>query len=446
MPDTGYEAFIESKRRRVPPAGVTVDTDDLHRSLFEHQQHITQWALARGRAAIFADTGLGKTAMQLEWARHIGSTALILAPLSVARQTVREAARIDQNVRYVRHQDDVTGPGVWITNYQMAEHFDADRFDAVVLDESSILKNFVGKTRTHLIEQWQDTKYRLCCTATPAPNDVTELCNHAEFLGIMPRNEMLAAYFVHDDVGWRLKGHAADPMYRWMASWAMAIRYPSDLGYSNERYELPPLNIRPEVVHVDIAPDGQLFATDLGGIGGRSAVRRETLNARCDRTIQLAETGDQWIVWCGLNDEASTIAAALDDAVNVEGSWSPEAKADALEAFQDGDVRVLVTKPAIAGFGMNFQNAHRMAFCGVNDSYEMYYQSIRRCWRFGQTEPVDVHIVVSELEQQIVDNVRRKESEAATMTAHLVHAMRQEQDAKRKAIALLTERTESESA
>jgi hypothetical protein len=269
----------------------------------------------------------------------------------------------------------------------------------------------------------------LACTATPAPNDVTELCNHAEFLGVMPRNEMLAAYFVHDDDGWRLKGHAAEPMYRWMASWAVAIRKPSDLGYDDTRYDLPPLNIHPEIVRVEVAPHDQLFATDLGGIGGRHAVRRETLPARTARAIELASaTDDQMIVWCGLNEESDTITKALaDDAVNVEGSWAPEAKADALERFQDGDIRVLVTKPSIAGFGMNFQNAHRMVFCGVNDSYESYYQAVRRCWRFGQTHPVDVHIVVSELEQQIVDNVRRKETESRTMTAHLVAAMRDEQ-------------------
>lgn len=423
-----YAEFLETKRRRVAPVGVGVDLDDMHPSLFDHQRHIVKWALHRGRAAIFADTGLGKTAMQLEWARHIGDTSLILAPLSVARQTVREATRIGMTIRYVRHQSEVDGPGVWITNYEMAHQFNAAEFDAVVLDESSILKNHAGATRTALIAQWADTKYRLCCTATPAPNDVTELCNHAEFLGVMPRNEMLAAYFIHDDDGWRLKGHAALPMYRWMASWAVAIRRPSDLGYDDTRYELPPLNIHAETVDVESTPDDQLFATELGGIGGRHAVRRETLDARVERTFDLVRRPGQWIVWCGLNDEARAVTASVGaDAVNVEGNWTPEAKADALEAFQDGNIRVLVTKPSIAGFGMNFQNAHQMAFCGVNDSYEMYYQAIRRCWRFGQTEPVDVHVVVSTLERQIVDNVRRKEIESSAMTSQLVHAMQAEQ-------------------
>lgn len=425
-----YQQFLDAKRRAAPPTGIEVNVAQLHDSLFEHQQHIVRWALERGRAAIFADTGLGKTAMQLEWARHIAHRTLILAPLSVARQTVREARRLDLNVEYVRNSDQINGDGIWITNYEMASHFDPSMFDAVVLDESSILKNHTGSTRTALIEQWKNTKYRLACTATPAPNDVTELTNHAEFLGVMPRNEMLAAYFIHDDDGWRLKGHAAIPMYRWMASWAIAVRKPSDLGYDDDRYELPPLNIYSETVNVEITPEDQLFATDLGGIGGRHAVRRDTLEARVSRTVELATSNDeQWIVWCGLNDEAKRITKLIaDDVANVEGSWTPEAKAETLEAFQDKKLRVLVTKPSIAGFGMNFQNAHNMAFCGVNDSYEAYYQAVRRCWRFGQHKPVNVHIVVSELEQQIVDNVKRKETEAATMTSQLVKAMQQERN------------------
>lgn len=417
-----YADFLESKRKAAAPVGIIVDPDSLHPDLFDHQRHIVRWALKRGRAAVFADTGLGKTFIQLEWASKIGDRVLIVAPLSVARQTVREAAMRGYDCRYVR--DDPDGPGLWITNYEMADRFDPAGFDAVVLDESSILKNHAGKTRTALIRQWSDVKYRLACTATPAPNDVTELCNHAEFLGVMPRNEMLAAYFVHDDEGWRLKGHAAGPMYDWMTSWAVAIRKPSDLGYDDSLYDLPALNLIRETVRVDVAPSDQLFATDLGGIGGRHAVRRETLDARVDATIDLVAGGpDQWIVWCGLNEEAERVAAAVPDAVNVPGAWTPDDKAEAMERFQDGHIRVLVTKPSIAGFGMNFQNCHRMAFLGIGDSYEMYYQAIRRCWRFGQTRPVDVHIVVSELEQQIVDNVRSKENEAAKMTGDLVAAM-----------------------
>ncbi len=418
---SSYAEFLTTKKRRVNNAGLDVEPSDVHPMLFDWQSEIVRWAVKRGRAAIFADCGLGKTFMQLEWARVSAERTLILAPLSVARQTVREASKIDLHVSYVRDPDDVVDPGIYITNYEMAHHFDPTMFGAVVLDESSILKNVDGPTRRRLTEQFSHTPARLACTATPAPNDVAELCNHAEFLGILPRAEMLASFFVHDDDGWRIKGHASEPMHEWMAQWAVALRRPSDLGWDDDGYDLPPLRVHGEVVDVHIEADGQLFATDLGGVGGRSRVRRETLNERCERAVELVQsTDDQWIVWCGLNDEADHITRAIPDAVNVEGSTSPDDKAEALESFQDGAIRVLVTKPQIAGFGMNFQQCHRMAFVGLNDSYEAYYQAVRRCWRFGQTEPVDVHIVVSPIERQIVANVRRKETEASSTTEALV--------------------------
>lgn len=427
MKDKGYADFLASKERSVGGHGRRIQDRSINSTLFDWQRRIVRWSVGKGRAAIFADCGLGKTFMQVEWARLSGKNALIVAPLSVARQTVREAEKLDVTVRYVRSGDEVGRSGLWITNYEMLGHFGPDAFDAVVLDESSILKNVDGKTRGRLTQMFADVPARLACTATPAPNDVAELTNHAEFLGVMPRVEMLAAYFVHDQDGWRLKGHAAEPMYRWMSEWAVALRHPSDIGFSDDGYDLPELSIVPEVVNVEMVPEGQLFATDLGGIGGRSAVRRETLDARVERAAKLATEG-QWIVWCGLNDEASRCTELIDGAVNVEGSMTPEDKAAALEAFQDGTIRVLVTKPAIAGFGMNFQNCHRMAFVGLSDSYEAYYQSIRRCWRFGQTEPVTAHIIVSELEAQIVTNVRRKEAEAATTTDALVRHMREREE------------------
>lgn len=239
----------------------------------------------------------------------------------------------------------------------------------------------------------------------------------------MPRNEMLAAFFVHDEIGWRIKNHAVSAMHEWMAQWAVALRTPSDLGWPDDGYELPDMQIHAEVVKVDTKPDGQLFATDLGGIGGRATIRRQTMGARVERAVELAQAHphDQWVIWCGLNGEATAVTKAISGAVNVEGSTDPERKAEQLESFQDGGIRVLVTKPSIAGFGMNFQNAHRMAFVGMSDSYESYYQAIRRCHRFGQTHPVDVHIIVSEIEQQIVENVKRKEQEASVTTAWLIH-------------------------
>jgi hypothetical protein len=418
-----YAEFLAAKARRHISPGATVNPDEIHSSLHDWQRRIVLSALSRGRSAVFADTGLGKTRMQIEWSRLVAARALIIAPLSVARQTVREAKKIDADVRYVRRPEDVTAGSVSITNYELAHHFPADMFDAVALDESSILKNFTGSTRNALIAQWRDTPFRSSWSATPAPNDVTELCNQAEFLGVMPRNEMLAAYFVHDDEGWRLKGHAIDPMFSWMATWATAARRPSDVGGDDEPYQLPPLNIEALSIPVEIAQDGQLFATDLGGVGGRAAVRRSTLVARVGAATELLTKPGQWIAWCGLNDEAEAIARSVEGAVNVHGTLTPDEKADAFERFQDGNIRVLVTKPSIAGMGMNFQNCHQMVFVGMSDSWESYYQSVRRCWRFGQQHPVTAHVVVSELEQQIVSNVRRKESEVAAWVDRLIFHM-----------------------
>ncbi len=417
-----YAAFLASKRRQVPSIGVA-DPGDPHPLLHEWQAESVRWAARKGRAALFWDCGLGKTFAQLEWARLSADTSLIVAPLSVARQTVREAGKIDLGVRYVRDGAEITGPGIWVTNYEVVRRFNPSLFGAVVLDESSILKNVDGKTRRHLTEQFAAVPRRLACTATPAPNDVSELTNHAEFLGVMSRAEMLAAFFVNDEREWRLKGHAREPMMRWMAQWAMALTRPSDLGWPDDGYALPELRIVPEIVEARQEAEGQLFATGLGGIGGRAKVRRDTLAARCERAAQLAAGAPQWIVWCGLNDEASECARLIPGAVNVEGAWDPDRKAEALEAFQDGQIRVLVTKPSIAGFGMNFQGCRRMAFVGLSDSYEAYYQAIRRCWRFGQSEPVQAHIVLSDLEQEIASNVQRKEREAAITTRALVDAI-----------------------
>lgn len=420
-----YADFLAAKRGVLLDDGHHVDVGDMHPSLFPHQRYVVQWAAKRARAAVFLDTGLGKSRIQLEWARHAGATALVVAPLSVTAQTVREAAAIDVDARYVRSQDAVTGPGLWVTNYEMQDRFDPAMFDAVVLDESSILKNHEGKRRTALIERWAPVPYRLACTATPAPNDVTELANHAEFLGAMTRVEMLAAWFVHDDEGWRLKGHAVAPMYEWLATWAVAARQPSDLGpFDDSPYRLPPLRIHGEVVEHGEAPEGQLFATSIGGVGGRAKIRRATLKARLERAADLLDDDEPAIAWCGLNEEADQLADMVPGAANLYGTLQPEAKVELIEAFVAGEIRVLVTKPSIAGWGMNFQHAARQVFVGLGDSYESYYQAIRRSWRFGQTRPVDVHIVVSDLEREIVSNVRRKEDAADRMTHRLVDAMR----------------------
>lgn len=417
---TDYEQFIESKRLYVKSHGPEVAPDAIHPLLFPFQRDLTRWAIRKGRTAIFADTGLGKTFMQLEWSRLIGHRTLIIAPLSVARQTVREARKLGLSVHYTRSGDDLH-PGINITNYEMLGNFDADAFDAAVLDESSILKSLDGKTRQRLTEMFAETPYRLCCTATPAPNDIAEIANHAEFLGIMSRADMLATFFVHDDEGWRLKGHAHEPFFKWLASWSMSVRKPSDLGYSNEGYILPPLNISPLWIATDYTPEDQLFYTGLDGLKGRLDVRKSTIAAKVAATVELINGSDeQWIVWCGLNEEADALAKAISDSRNVQGSDSAESKATDIEAFQDGAYRVLITKAKVAGFGMNFQNAHNMAFVGLSDSWEAYYQCIRREYRFGQQNPVNVHIVLAEQEEPIYANVMRKEKEAVSMAAQLI--------------------------
>ena len=419
-----YTDFLATKKSRAHRAGVAVLESDCHHFLHPWQAELVTWAATVGRAAIWADTGLGKTVMQVEWLKHMtgNGIGLIVAPLAVCQQTVREARKVAANVTYVRDMPE--RPGLYITNYEMLPHFDPDETTAVVLDEASILKSSDGKTRTALIEWAQAVPYRLSCTATPAPNDPEELTNQAEFLGQMSRTHMLAAYFVHDDQGWRLKGHARRPMIEWMATWAVAIRKPSDMGHDDTGYDLPGLEIVPEIVHVEMQAEGQLFATDLGGVGGRAKVRRETLAARVARAAEIiaAEPDEPWLIWCGLNDEAQAIAARI-GATNVTGSMSPEDKADALLGFADGKIQRLVTKPGIASQGLNYQHCARMVFIGLSDSYEQYYQAIRRCYRYGQRRIVKAHIVLSELEGQIASNVARKERQASHITTALVAEM-----------------------
>ncbi len=424
---TAYADFLARKRLTARALGADINVDAVHPSLHPWQARIVTWAVKVGRAAVWADTGLGKTRMQIEWARLSGLRALIVAPLAVCAQTVQEARAVGVDVRYVREDRPDAANGIRITNYEMFEHFDPDRIDAVVLDESSILKDVTSKTRDKLIAHFAGVPRRLACSATPAPNDVAELANHAEFLGQATRREMLSTYFVHDQDGWRAKGHARKPMFRWMSSWAVALRRPSDIGYPDDGYVLPPLQVTPHLIAVDLpAPEGQLFATDLGGIGGRARVRRSTLDARCARAAELvhAEPAEPWLLWCGLNDEADRLAQLVPGAVNVHGSMKPEQKADLLLAFAAGDIQHLITKPGIAAFGLNWQHCARMTFVGMNDSYEAYYQAIRRCYRYGQTRPVHVHIVLSDLEGQIATNVTRKEREAAAFTGELVEQMR----------------------
>jgi len=420
---SAYAALLERRRARVQPIGRTVTTELDGRPLAPFQRHIVERACRIGRPAVWADTGLGKTRMQLEWCRIMADASLIITPLAVAQQTVEEAASVGIPATYVRSQAEVTGPGVWVTNIEMVDAFDPAAFGAVALDEASILKASDGKTRTRLIHTFQGVPYRSTWTATPAPNDPEELTNQAEFLGHMTRNNMLAAYFVHDQDGWRMKGHAWEPMVTWMSTWAIAARRPSDLGFDDTGYVLPGLDVIPEVVQADVEPgEGELFAATIGGVAGRSRVRRESLAARIERTAALvtAEPDEPWLLWCGLNAEADALTKAIPGSVNVHGSMTPEEKAEALLGFAHGDVQVLITKPRIAGMGLNFQRCARMAFVGLNDSYEQYYQAIRRCYRYGQTRVVKAHVVVSQIESQIATNVARKEKQANRIITELV--------------------------
>jgi len=408
-----YETFLESKALTVDSRGVEVPVTDIHEYLFPFQRQLVTWALRKGRSALFADTGLGKTLMQLEWARRLDVPTLIVAPLAVAQQTVAEGVLLGLDVQYVRRPTEIAQQVV-ITNYELISHFDMAQFGAVVLDESSILKSVDGKTRTRLIEMCREVPYRLCCTATPAPNDIAEFANHAEFLGVCSRQEMLSMFFVNDDDGWRLKGHARTEFYRWMASWAMMVKLPSDIGFQDDGYVLPALDIEPAWVDADAdrvaQQNGMLFFNGLSGIQGRTAVRKATIDAKVERAIEDVNHGEQWVVWCGLNDEGRKLAARVPDSILVEGADSLDHKIDALTGFVEGRYRVLVTKPSIAGFGLNMQNCHNVMFVGLSDSYESYYQAIRRCWRFGQESEVRVIPVLTDLEREIWENLQRKEA------------------------------------
>jgi superfamily II DNA or RNA helicase len=421
-----YKEFLASKAAVDPSTGLE-RVPEINAALFDFQRDITAWALRRGRAAVFADCGMGKTPMQLEWARHVPGDVLILAPLAVAAQTVREGEKFGIGVTYARSQDQAV-PGITITNYEMMDRFDPTAFTGIVLDESSILKSHDGKTRTRLIESFSDTPFRLACTATPAPNDYMELGNHAEFLGVMTRSEMLSMFFVHDGgetQKWRLKGHAEDAFWRWLCSWAVMVRRPSDLGYDDGAFVLPELVMHDVTVKVDRPMSGFLFPVEAAGLQERIAARRETVNERVADCAAIVKTTDEpFIVWCNLNAESESLVRAIPGAVEIRGSDSIEDKERRLTAFSRGEIRALVTKPSIAGWGLNWQHCSRMAFVGLSDSYEEFYQAVRRCWRFGQERPVQVYVIAAEREGAIVANIKRKEADATRMAEKMVGHMR----------------------
>ena len=419
-----YSEFVETKLQRFKPVGFDAE---INPNLFDFQSALTKWALRIGRCALFADTGLGKTRMQLAWAdavlREHGGNGLILAPLAVAEQTVDEGNVMGISVTHLRESAPIEG--LCITNYDRLHKFDTHDLTCVVLDESSIIKHHDSKSFRKLTEAFAGVPYRLCATATPAPNDWTEFGTHAEFLGVCSRPEMLAEFFVHDAAktqDWRLKGHAQVAFWEWVSSWAAVIRNPADIGYDGTQYDLPPLRMFQHTIETDAEPlEGHLFALEASTLMERRQARRQSVTARCQECADRVNASeDPWVIWCELNSESELLAKSIPDAIEVRGSQSIEEKEAALHAFRSGEARVIVTKPSIAGFGLNWQHCAKMAFVGVTDSYESYYQAIRRCWRFGQDRQVDVHVFSSQLEGAVLANLMRKEESAKIMAEELV--------------------------
>ena len=430
-----YSEFIESKVVRVGFSGFEVDRNAINKSLFEWQKDVVSWTLKKGRAAIFAACGLGKTPMQLEWSDkvvdHTGAPVLIVAPLAVSMQTKREGEKFGYAVNPCRSQDDVV-LGINITNYEMLDKFDADTFGGVVIDESSILKNMMGKTRTAIINQFEQTPYKLACTATPAPNDHTELTNHAEFLNVMRGQEMLANWFVNDgfDVGtWRLKKHAVNDFWRFVSTWAVSVSKPSDIGYSNEGYDLPSLNTHVHVVESEKTVDGMLV--DIRSLSATEINRdkKKTIAERARFAADVVNSNDEmWIVWVNQNEEADAIKHLIPDALEVRGSMKLEEKESVLEKFSRSEFRVLIAKPSMCGFGLNWQHVHNMVFVGLSYSFEQRYQAVRRCWRFGQEREVNDHVVLSRSEESVFRRVLEKERKHVKMEKSMQTDLNRVQD------------------
>jgi helicase-like protein len=437
MLDVEYEQFLARKTVVAPPSGF--EPGRLPAAMKPFQRDITTWACRRGRAAIFAGTGLGKSLMELAWGQQVvrktKGQVLLFTPLAVAEQTVNEATKFGINgVAYAPDHGAAMTPVV-VTNYDRRDKFDLSKFAGIILDESGIIKDHDSKTRRDLTETCKTTPYLLCGSATPAPNDWTELGQHAEFLGVMSAKEMLAMFFVHEgsiraDSGkdeWRLKGHAQEEFWRWVASWSVMIRHPRELGYEEPGYDLPPLNMHQVTVEIENDhANGMLFPTQALTLKERIGARRDTIAERVRTAAEIVarEPDEQWLLWANLNSEADALAKTIPGAVNVQGSDPVEHKVKNLLGFARGDVRILVSKPQIAARGLNLQRASRMIFVGLTDSFEAVFQAIRRCWRFGQTRPVDVYMVAAEIEGAVVANLQAKEKKYAAMAEAMAAHMK----------------------
>lgn len=423
-----YDDYLTNKLSTITPSGIDTHVRDI--GLFDFQEAIVKWSLRRGKSAVFADTGLGKTRMELAWAdavcRETGGDVLILAPLAVASQTVEQGIGIGISVNHARNESDMKS-GINITNYDRMHLFDTKTLVGVAADESSIIKHENSKTLQIMMDKFSATPYKLCATATPSPNDYTELGTHAEFLGVCTRTEMLSEYFLHDGgdtAKWRLKGHARSEFWKWVSSWGVMVRSPADIGFDGARYILPPLRTHEHLIESgmeDANAQGFLFPVQAATLMERKAARRASVDTRVAECAALVnDSHGAFVVWCDLNAEGDALCKAIPGSVNVQGSDDAETKERNLMAFARGEIRVLITKPKIAGFGLNWQHCHQQAFVGVNDSFESYYQSVRRSWRFGQTQPVDIHLFVSESEGSVLANLKRKEADAKAMGDELV--------------------------
>jgi len=443
---SAYHDLIARKSVAFRPRGLD-RLPDLHPDLFPHQRAVTEFSLMAGSSAMFLDTGLGKSFSSLEWGRviveHTNKPVLMLAPLAVGPQHEREAGRFGIDAKYVRTADEIDGSArIYITNYERVDNFVASKFSGIILDESSILKSFAGVTTKKLIKLFDRTPYRLCCTATPAPNDHTELGTHAEFLGVMRRDEMLPRWFINDTATasqhWRIKGHAITDFWRWVASWSRCVSMPSDLGFDDGDYVLPPIQVFEHLVEADrmlnrgeeargpFAGQGRLFRMPDTSATSIHAEKRLTIDDRADKVAECIDSDpcEPWVVWCDTDYEAEAVLARIPDAEEVRGSMQLATKEARLDAFARGDLRVLVTKPSIAGYGLNWQHCARMAFAGLSFSYENYYQAVRRCWRFGQTRPVEVHIAMADTEAAIKRVIDRKAGDHQAMKREMQAAMR----------------------
>lgn len=431
-----YCDFIASKQIKLSNYGFNVSRSKLNPNLFDWQADIVKWALLRGRAALFEECGMGKTLQQLAWAEqvvmHSKKPVIIHCPIGVRSQTVREAERfnIGVPVKVANSADDIAMDGINLVNYEKLHKFDTSIFGGIVLDESSLLKNAQGKTKQQLIESYARTPYRLACTATPAPNDHMELGTHAEFLGTSSYMDMLSRYFVHDSANtasWRLRGHAVKDFWKWVSTWAICISRPSDLLGSDEGYILPPLTIERHYIERDddSAPEGFLFNVASATATTIHSGRRGTLINRSKKARDIFESVDDYtIIWCDTNYESDSLTKMVPDAIEIRGSDSDDAKEEKIQSFSSGQVKCIITKPSITGFGVNWQHCNRQIFSGLSYSFESYYQAVRRSWRFGQTRPVGIHIIIAEGEASIESAIARKETDHLLMQSQMADAMR----------------------